>query len=75
MNPRTSRGWGQDLHSVFVLGFFWKRKDGRKRESMNKGRSETDGEGGGRVRCAALSQIQLMPLRGVDQVMTWGLLD
>lgn len=35
-----------------------------------EGMVPTDGEGTG-----VQSQIQLMPLRGVDQVMTWGLLD
>ncbi len=63
-------GWGQDLHSSFLA-------EGKmaKRMSMNEV-MQTDWEGVGGVRCAVSQpQIQLMPLRGVDQVMTWGLLD
>lgn len=81
MKPRTSMGWGQDLHSG-VFFFFEKKKkikDGRESVNMNE-EMQTDGGGwAGGVRewdaPHSQSQIQLMPLRGVDQVMTWGLLD
>lgn len=65
MNPSTSMGWGQDLHSVFY--FLWKERWQREREServsMNEEMQIADWcRGvGGRVRCAVLSQIQLMP--------------
>lgn len=73
MNPRTSMGWGQGLHSVFLV--LQRGRDDRESVSMNEGRGGVTPTGRGERLLHSPSQIQLMPLRGVDQVMTWGLLD
>lgn len=44
----------------------------RERESMNEEIAQREEEGDALY---SQSQIQLMPLSWVDQVMTWGLLD